>query len=352
MTFKYGDFSVTCDMSSINISVKRGCWVHHVHGFRILADFHIYEAHGVPCEVESLVQSDADILFRKVRAADLPSPTRGQWITKNSCGISVASGEYGTLVRSYCGSNVLIPAANLTKDAQPILISRGRAISTTRFNHTILHAFVPQIMALRGEFVLHTTSVVIDGHCFLFAGDSGMGKSTLAGGFARLGYTIYSEDIAKIDFNSRALPHAYPSYPGVRLRGNSFLLPEDKRTNAQGRFGLPKFRVNIATSVSSEPALPVKAIFFLRRGRTVGPRFHRITPMQAIKLYLKSSFLQAFPNKTRSRIAFAQSIKFASSIPAFELSYLRSAEHFSPLLDALVKYAQALAAEGQRDDLV
>ncbi len=316
--------------------------MHHAHGCRILADFEIQEGHGKPEPASSVAAKVGDLRLRKVPAARLPSPKRGQWIVKNAGGMSVAAGEYGTLLKSYCGSNALIPPRANAREDQTILVSRGKSISTSRFNHTILHAFIPQIMALRNDVVLHTTSVVIDGQCYLFAGDSGMGKSTLAAGFANQGHTIYSEDIAKIEFDSAGRPCAYPSYPGVRLRGNSFLLPDDRRTNAQGRFGLPKFRVNVATSIAAEPARPVRAIFFLRRGTTVGPRISRLSPMQAIKPYLKASFLLAFPKSTRGRVAFAQAVKLASAIPAFELRYARSAKHFPNLLAELNDYVRGL----------
>jgi hypothetical protein len=315
-------------------------WVHEAHGCRLVADFQIHEGQGKRVETDEFAPRASDIRLRKVPAARLPSPKRGQWLVKNAGGMSVATGDYGTLIQSYCGSNALIPRESTQGEDAAILISRGKSISTTRFNHTILHAFIPQILALQGEIVLHTTSVVIDGSCYLFAGDSGMGKSTLAAGFASRGHTIYSEDIARIDFDANGRPQAFPSYPGVRLRGNSFLLPAGQRTNEVGRFGLPKFRVSVATSITSKPAMPVKAIFFLRHGHTVGPRTKILTPMQAIKPYLKASFLLAFPKASRSRVAFGQAVKLAGAIPAYELRYLRSAAHFFRLLDSLIDFIE------------
>jgi hypothetical protein len=317
-------------------------WVHQAHGLRIIADFEIQEGHGQLAPLASITCRPGDVVLKKVPAARLPGAKRGQWIVKNAGGMSVAAGEYGTLLQSYCGSNALIPSVVNASSGETIQVSRGKSISTSRFNHTILHAFIPQIMALRGEVVLHTTSVVIDGRCYLFAGDSGMGKSTLAAGFASRGHTIYSEDIARIEFDSAGQACAFPSYPGVRLRGNSFLLPDDRRTNAQGRFGLPKFRVNVSTSIASEPARPVRAIFFLRRGTTVGPQISRLTPMQAIGPILKSSFLLALPKETRSRESFTRAIGIAKSIPSYELRYKRSSAHFCNLVAQLLQQVSQL----------
>jgi len=116
-----------------------------------------------------------------------------------------------------------------------------------------------------------------------------------------------------------------------------FLLPAENRTNEIGRFRLPKFRANVATSMAAESVLPVKAIFFLRNGHTVSPRIAQLSPMQAIKPYLKSSFLLAFPKVVCSITELSQAIELSGSILEFKLRYKRSPPHFEELRSELVK---------------
>jgi hypothetical protein len=310
-----------------------------VHGLAIESDFQIAEI-GVALS-EDEADSSCAARLNKVAIGDLPEPKKNEWVIRGAAGISVASGAYGTLVVSYCGSRAWLPTT-AASDTANIRISRGRHISTTRFNHTILHAILPQILALRGEKILHSTCVIIDEKAILFAGDSGMGKSTLAAGFANRGFDVYSEDIVRLDRGEPNQFVAYPSYPGARLRGNSFLLPPEKRTNATGRFGLPKYRVYVDGVAAERPPMPVDAVFFLRAGRTVSPRVEPLAPMQAIKPLLKSSFLLALPKATRSREGFARTVQLAAGIPAFNLRYKRSAEHFERLLDSLIEIAHNL----------
>lgn len=318
--------------------------MHAAHGYALIADFPIMEA--VPTRLtEEAAPATQELRLKKVKRSQIPEPTKREWLVRESGGISVAHGAYGTVIRSYCGSfawDSTTVNRNQLKPTVPIFVSRGPSISTTRFNHSVLHGFVPQLLALRGEVVLHATCVLIDGRAFLFAGASGMGKSTLAAGFASIGLTVFSEDVVRVQVEKGAPPQAHTSYPGARLRGNSFLLPPEKRTNVQGRFGLPKHRVYVGSSGVLLPPVTLDAAFFLGRGRTVTPRFTPISPMQAMKPYFQSSFIQALPKETRGRDAFARTIKLATAIPACELRYRRSPEHFDALLANIVAFVRAL----------
>jgi hypothetical protein len=250
-------------------------------------------------------------------------------------------GEFGTLIRSYCGSQAWLTNDAAGAQTETLLVSRGKNISTARFNHTILHGFLPNILALQGYVMLHTACVIIDGKAFLFAGDSGMGKSTLAAGFASRGVTLFAEDVVRIARDSTGALVAFPSYPGARLRGNSFLLPAEKRTNAQGRYGLPKHRILMDANAANHAPTPIGAVLFLRKGRTLSPRFERLSPMVAVKPFLRSSFLSALPKADRAKRIFASVLPLASSVPAYELRYRRAADHFEALLDGLMDFANS-----------
>ena len=57
-----------------------------------------------------------------------------------------------------------------------------------------LHTVAPKILALRGQFVLHASAVLLDGGLLAFCGKSGAGKTTTARALARAGATLISED--------------------------------------------------------------------------------------------------------------------------------------------------------------
>ncbi len=245
-------------------------------------------------------------------------------------------------MRSYCGSCAWVPDEP-SRQGSPLRldVSRAPSISTARFNHTLLHSFIPEVLSLKGDLILHATCVVIDGRAFLFAGDSTLGKSTLAAGFALQGLDVFSDDIVRIEIAPDGTPMAHRGYPGVRLRGNSFLLPPAQQSRRVGRYGLPKHRIYPqAQTLQASPA-PVAGVFFLARGRTVAPVVERLSPMQSMQPFLRASFLQALPKATRSREAFGRAASLAAAIPAYRLSYRRSAAHFDALLASLTTMMRA-----------
>src|SRR5436853_233172 len=68
----------------------------------------------------------------------------------------------------------------------------------------------------RGHFVLHASSVAIDGKAAAFAGPSGRGKSTLVAALASAGHPLIADDMSVID-TSGAAPVVQPGFPRVKL---------------------------------------------------------------------------------------------------------------------------------------
>jgi hypothetical protein len=72
------------------------------------------------------------------------------------------------------------------------------------------------ILTQRGQFVLHASSVVIDGRAVAFTGPSGRGKSTLSTALARAGHPLVADDITVIDATGGE-PVVLPGFPRVKL---------------------------------------------------------------------------------------------------------------------------------------
>jgi len=83
------------------------------------------------------------------------------------------------------------------------------------------------ILTQRGQFVLHASSVVVDGRAVAFAGPSGRGKSTLATALARAGHPLVADDITVID-TAGPEPLVLPGFARVKLWPDSAnMLGED-----------------------------------------------------------------------------------------------------------------------------
>jgi hypothetical protein len=316
-------------------------WLHVAHGLRLFSEFPIAEARPISLREndDHAMCGSGDVVVRRGRKSDLPQPLTREWLVRNSNGISVATGSFGTVIYSYCGSTAWKPLSTSQGDPDEIIVSRGTSISTVRFNHTILHAFVPHLLALNGHHFLHASCVVLNDRAFLFSGESGAGKSTLAAGFAARGATVYSEDVIRIYAKPQSVPVVYPSYPGARLRSNSFLLPPEKRVARSGRFGLPKYRLYGELDLASQPEVEVAAVFSLGSSRQTRPDFRRLQLTGAIRPMLRASFLAALPRHVRSQTALSHVVALLRAVPAYEVRYRRSPEHFEGVVSGILDFA-------------
>lgn len=317
-----------------------------VHGLRLWSAFAMDELSGCEAlDAEAPGPVAADLELHRAPRRMLPEPSARQWSIRQPRGQSVAHGPWGAVFESYCGSRAWLPGAS--EDAPVVLrIARARGIAADLFHHTILHGFVPLALALRGYSLVHAACVVCAGRAFLFAGESGMGKSTLAAGFAARGLPVFADDVVRVAPDALGRVHAWPGYPGARLRSNSFLLDPARRAQPPGRYGLPRFRVHTdRIAVAPAEGVPVGGVFFLGRSRQVQPRFERLSPLQALTPWVEASFLLSLPRACRSREAFERMTRLAPAVPAWRLRYRRSGVHFNGLLNELVEEMQRLAQE-------
>lgn len=135
------------------------------------------------------------------------------------------------------------------------------------------------ILHQRGHFILHASAVAVEGGAVVFAGESGMGKSTTAAVFDQRGYHILSDDVVALDLRA-APPVMFPAFPQVKLLpdaiaslyGDSAALP-------------PQFedaRKHLYRTQQTFPQTPqrIKAIYLLERGDSTA--IEAIAPRQAM----------------------------------------------------------------------
>lgn len=94
---------------------------------------------------------------------------------------------------------------DLAPDADPRAVRLG-----------IVGPLLGVILMQRGLFVLHASTVAIDGHAAAFFGPSGRGKSTLIAALTRAGHPLIADDMTVID-TSVTPPVVQPGFPRVKL---------------------------------------------------------------------------------------------------------------------------------------
>lgn len=139
-------------------------------------------------------------------------------------------------------------------------------------NKIILRTFLlgtvfATLLRLRGLFVLHASSVNINGSAVAFSGFKGYGKSTTAMAFYNGGYPIVADDYIAIEFDSNDIPIISPGFPSLRLSSKSrevMGLNFDK-ANLEKNI-MDKTYASVPKSFSSYK-IPLKKIYMLQRGK-------------------------------------------------------------------------------------
>ena len=136
--------------------------------------------------------------------------------------------------------------------------------------HLLIDQVIPMVLSARGRLIVHGSAVRTPWGGVLLVGASGVGKSTLAVALAQSGWKLLSDDYVRVQLR-RTGPHAVAAYAGARLWPD--VLP-----NLSHPTGLPRVSHYTAKrrlrrdALSGQVAIaaPLRRIYLLERGRTVG----------------------------------------------------------------------------------
>jgi hypothetical protein len=133
---------------------------------------------------------------------DVERPAAGQWR------IEAAPGDVRGWIPEGGGFHV--------RDGRRIVIDPMPGADERALRLGIVGPLLGVVLTQLGRFVLHASSVVIDGRAVAFSGPSGRGKSTLATALARAGHPLVADDITVID-TTGGRPVVLPGFARVKL---------------------------------------------------------------------------------------------------------------------------------------
>ncbi len=189
------------------------------------------------------------------------------------------------------------------------------------------------ILRLRGTIPLHASAVSIAGHAIALMGPAGAGKSTTAGGFARRGYRVISDDVVALNDNGAKflIP---PGYPRVNLWAES----------VQALFGasdsLPfispdwdkQFMPLDQETQFETGALPLGAIYVLQRREEglAAPVLGNLGGPEAFLALLGNTYMNYIPDPQLRRLEFEVIQRVLGHVP---IRTIRAATDASMLFD-------------------
>jgi hypothetical protein len=132
-------------------------------------------------------------------------------------------------------------------------------------HHLLLDQVLPRYLAHQGMLMIHASAVQVDKGLVLFIGDSGSGKSTMAGIFHQSGDQAVSDDCVWVD-NRKDKIVGVPCYEGLRLWEDSlhYLFSSEANTHSVAH-NSTKRRVsfNHKTLIKAQAGIPVLAAIVL-----------------------------------------------------------------------------------------
>jgi hypothetical protein len=103
------------------------------------------------------------------------------------------------------------------QNGSKIIISPEIKSDFNKIRLYILGTCMGALLIQKKIFPLHGSAIAIEDKAYVFLGDRGAGKSTLAATFLSKGYRLLSDDLATLHFNEFDHPYVIPSYPQQKL---------------------------------------------------------------------------------------------------------------------------------------
>jgi hypothetical protein len=150
-------------------------------------------------------------------------------------------------------------------------------------------------LRLRGGTCLHASAIAVGDQAIALLGVPGAGKSTTAAAFARLGYSILSDDIAVLDDQgSRFL--VQPGYPRVNLWPDSvrsLFGSEDDLPHITPTWGKKYLALDQSAYAFQSYPLPLSAVYVLdeRDDRLAAPILEELTTAEAFIALVSNAYV-------------------------------------------------------------
>jgi hypothetical protein len=210
----------------------------------------------------------------------------------------------------------------LVQGGREIILDPDPDIDEAMIRTFLLGAVICVLLRQRGLFVLHASSVVINGSAVAFMGESGWGKSTLAECFHAHGYSILTDDVLAIQVDSQQ-SLVIPGFPQIKL------WPDAAASFGHTGDSLPLLnsqtikRVHRLQEGFSQKPVPISRIYVLAGG--THPEIVPLEPKQSFgELVKHSREMQALTAPEFLKNHFMQCTTLVKQVPILSLRRQRS----------------------------
>jgi hypothetical protein len=257
-------------------------------------------------------------------------------------GLALAGSEYLLRVPRTCDFAI-------SGDAARIGVRPHRPITPEALEHLLADQVLPRCLAHRGELVVHAGGIAFGHDIALFVGESGRGKSTLAGLFLRAGRTVLSDDCLMLRPTPAAV-RVLPSYPSLRLRRDSIdaLFPGAAASGDLPRYS-DKRRLSVPDRSPQAAACRVAAVYFL--GDPAAGHddcmIEPLTPASACIRLMEQSFQLDVLDREAVRRLLGRAGEVVARVPSFALDFPRDFSRSAALVARIEQHFIGVASQSR-----
>jgi hypothetical protein len=232
----------------------------------------------------------------------------------------------------------------LAKDGNSIFIERThKDVDDDAVTAYMMGSIMAAILQQRKVTLLHGSSVQMNGRAAIFAGSSGIGKSTLAAKLMTRGHALIADDVAAITKDDNYGLSITPAFPTSRLWHDA-VAKVSLEANVKQRVRPELDKYLVSTDNYCDKLQPISAIYILRQVNEPDIRIVRIEKRKSHHLLNLQGFRNGF---LKGHVSydhhFQMIIDLASSVPVFEVHRPITGFELNALADAVIEHNHMLA---------
>lgn len=241
----------------------------------------------------------------------------------------------GYLVRFPSVADFVISADGLKVERLP-----AEGTNEATLEHLYLNQALPLALSRQGRLVFHGSAVALQGGAVAFAGNSGLGKSTLAASFASAGHPFLTDDALLMEAQGDGLM-VLPSHPSIRLWDDSKAMLVGNEVDLA-----PAVQITSKSRLLSGSAIPfcaspapLQAFYFLGEGATAEVAIEPLSPQEAMLMLVRHSFLLDIEEKAAIGQHFQALCEMVRQPIFFRLDYPRRYDYLPVVREAVIRHA-------------
>lgn len=231
----------------------------------------------------------------------------------------------------------------LAQQGSEILIDRAKGIEDDEVRVYLLASAFGAIAHQRGLLPLHASAIVHNDQAYLFAGQTGSGKSSMAAAFHKKGYQVYAEDLSAIHFSTENQPLLNFGSVRIKLWQDTLeSLREPTEAHSKIRQGIGKYSYAFSPPHQA-PAIPVARLYILQPTQGALPDMVALSHKDRFRESIIQTFRQRLiPGMGVEMAHFKMCEKFSAAVSAYR--FIRPIENAD--LNKMASFIEAHIKQG------